>query len=182
MHELSCFQCKKRQNWCDFLTFPLVKYFWLALEMWKYFRDKWFVPWFNIGWDRQRPTHTFEESFLPAFRRTITGWWENTRGFNFFFLPLLCFASFSPCAGSDYVEITRAQGQGGRDLQPIYMRDEWEEGQEGWRSGRGAPDRDCDLLRVHTPVLICVCVCVWLREVCDLLAFVMEMDPAGPTR
>lgn len=46
--------------------------------------------------------------------------------------------------------------------------------------GRGARDGDSDLLRVHMCVLICVCV--RLQEVCDLLAFVMEMDPAGPAR
>lgn len=58
------------------------------------------------------------------------------------------------------------------------MKDEWEEGQEGWRSGRG----DSDLLRVHMCVCFYECVCVRLQEVCDLLAFVMEMGPAGLTR
>lgn len=58
------------------------------------------------------------------------------------------------------MEITQAQGQGEGetegDLQPIYMKDEWKEGQEGWRSGGGARDGGCDLLGVH----MCMCVCV----------------------
>lgn len=65
--------------------------------------------------------------------------------------------SFILCAGSEYVEITQAQGQGEGetegDLQPIYMKDEWKEGQEGWRSGGG----------LETGAVIslgCTCVCV----------------------
>ena len=38
----------------------------------------------------------------------------------------------------------------------------------------------CVCLRVC--VCVCVCVCAHSQEVCDLLAFVMEMGPAGLTR
>lgn len=55
------------------------------------------------------------------------------------------------------MEITQAQGQGETegDLQPIYMKDEWKEGQEGWRSGGGL-----ETGAVISLGCTCVCVCV----------------------
>lgn len=62
------------------------------------------------------------------------------------------------------------------------MIDEWEEGQAGWRS-RAGQCRGVGEVAAGTVISLGpVCVCAGVQVVCDLLAFVMEMGPAGPTR
>ncbi len=144
-------------------------------------REGWrFIQLINIVWGRHLTltrAHTDAHS-RPGFQTTIAGWWENRRGFHFFFFsPLSCFHSFCLCAGSEYVEITQAQGQGGRDRgrPTANLHERW--------MGRGAGRVEVGGLETGTVIslgCVCVYVCMCLQEVCDLLAFVMEMGPGRP--